>query len=160
MAEAARAAHAAMEARPAEEIATEIQRLENRTFRGQSGIAALADLRCARTAALTCEADAAKAADLARKRALIAASRGRFYAVTFTKKDGAHRVMKIQPPTLKFHVKGDAASDAGQRAAATRATRHPHLLPVWDAEAKAPRYVNLETVSRIAVNGRVHTFNA
>lgn len=159
-AEAARAAQAAMEARPSEDLAAEILHLENRTTLGQDGIAALSDLRRAHAVAVAREAEEARVVDMERKRALIAASRGRICAVTFTKKDGAQRVMKIQPATLKFHVKGDAASEAGQRAAATRAARHPHLLPVWDAEAKAPRSVNLETVSRIAVNGRVHSFNA
>ena len=52
----------------------------------------------------------------------------------------------------------EAASEAAKRAVATRAERHPHLLPVWDAEAKAPRSVNLATVSRISVNGQVHSF--
>ncbi|MDF0604031.1 hypothetical protein P1J78_25335, partial [Psychromarinibacter sp. C21-152] len=63
-------------------------------------------------------------------RELIASSKGRICAVTFTKKDGSRRVMKVQPATLKFHVKGNAATDAGRKASVTRASRHPHLLPV------------------------------
>lgn len=94
----------------------------------------------------------------AEKRALIASAKGRFCSVTFTKKDGTARTMKVQPATLRQHVKGSAASKAGQKATATRAARHPNLLPVWDVEAKAPRSVNLQTVSRIAVNGTVHEY--
>ncbi|MEZ5913445.1 MAG: hypothetical protein R3D84_15495 [Paracoccaceae bacterium] len=78
--------------------------------------------------------------------------------MTFTKADGTERAMKVQPAALKFHVKGDDASEAGRKAAATRAQRHPHLLPVWDAEKRAPRSVNLATIRRIAVGGTVHTF--
>lgn len=159
-AEEQRARRAAEATRPAAELDAEIIRLENRTFLGQDGIARLAALRRAHAAALTREAEEAKAADLAHKRALIASAKGRICAVTFTKKDGAQRVMKIQPATLKFHVKGDAATESGKKAAATRAAHHPHLLPVWDAEAKAPRSVNLETVSRIAVDGQIHLFDA
>ena len=83
-----------------------------------------------------------------------------FAAVTFIKKDGSERTMQVQPATLKFHVKGDAASEAAQKAVETRALRHPHLLAVWDAEAKAARSVNLATITRIAVNGTVHEFRA
>ncbi len=32
------------------------------------------------------------------------------------------------------------------------------LMPVWDVEAKAPRSINLATVTRIATGGHVHTF--
>lgn len=98
--------------------------------------------------------------DYAEKRALIAASGGRFCAVTFTKADGSERTMKVQPATLAKHIKGDAVSEAGKRATLTRKARHPHLLPVWDAEAHAPRSVNLATVSRIAVGGQVHEYRA
>ena len=94
----------------------------------------------------------------AEKRALIAAAAGRFCSVTFTKKDGTERTIRVQPATLRGHVKGKDASEAGRKASLTRVRRHPHLLPVWDAEANAPRSVNLATVSRIAANGQVHTF--
>lgn len=49
---------------------------------------------------------------------------------------------------------------AALRAEQTRKARHPHLLPVWDAKACAPRSVNLATISRIAVNGVVHEYRA
>ena len=95
---------------------------------------------------------------IAQKRALIESAAGRFASVVFTKKDGSQREMRVQPAKLKFHVKGSAASEAAQRAVETRKARHPHLLPVWDVEASAPRSVNLATVSRIAVDGAVHEY--
>ncbi len=98
--------------------------------------------------------------DLAAKRDLITSAGGRFCAVTFTKKDGTERRMQIQPAALRFRLRGEAASDAAKRATFTRQDRHPHLLPVWDVRAKAPRSINLRTVSRIAVNGHVHSFAA
>uniref|UniRef100_UPI0035940294 hypothetical protein n=1 Tax=Blastomonas sp. TaxID=1909299 RepID=UPI0035940294 len=93
------------------------------------------------------------------KQRLIAAAGGRFCAVTFTKADGTERTMQVQPATLQHHVKGDSATDAGKKAVATRKARHPHLMPVWDAQAKAPRSINLATISRIAVDGQVHQYS-
>lgn len=98
--------------------------------------------------------------DLARKRDLIAAAGGRFCGVTFTKKDGSLRRMQVQPAALRPRLKGAAASEPARRAALTREARHPHLLPVWDLRARAPRCINLATVSRIAVDGQVHRFAA
>lgn len=57
-----------------------------------------------------------------------------------------------------LRAKKEAATAAGKRAVATRKTVHPNLLPVWDAQAKAPRSINLATVSRIAVDGTVHEY--
>lgn len=98
--------------------------------------------------------------DLAQKRDLIASAGGRFCGVTFTKKDGTERRMQVQPAALDLRVKGDAASERAKRATLTREARHPHLLPVWDVRARAPRSINLATVSRIAVDGQVHRFAA
>ncbi len=107
---------------------------------------------------LRAELHRANASDYDEKRGLIEAEKGRIVAVTFTKKDGTEREMKVQPAKLKFHVKGDAAADARQRAVATRKARHPNLLPVWDVDAQAPRSINLGTVTRIAAGGHVHVF--
>ncbi len=98
--------------------------------------------------------------ELRARRDLIASAGGRFCAVTFRKKDGSERRMQVQPAALRPRLKGEAASDAARRAAFTRQERHPHLLPVWDVRARAPRSINLATVSRIAVDGRVHRFPA
>ena len=98
--------------------------------------------------------------ELAQKRDLIASAGGRFCGVTFTKKDGTERRMQVQPAALRLREKGDATSDRAQRATHTRQERHPHLLPVWDVRARAPRSITLRTVSRIAVDGQVHRFTA
>ncbi|NAZ36251.1 hypothetical protein [Rubellimicrobium sp. CFH 75288] len=96
--------------------------------------------------------------DLARRRDLIAGCGGRFCTVTFLKKDGSLRTMQVQPAALRLREKGERALPHARRAAATRAARHPHLLPVWDVRARAPRSVDLRTVRRIAADGRVHRF--
>ncbi|TNC74185.1 hypothetical protein [Rubellimicrobium roseum] len=99
-----------------------------------------------------------EAPDLAIKRDLLASAGGRFCGVTFVKTDGTERQMQVQPAALGPRLKGEAASERARRAARTREMRHPHLLPVWDVRAGAPRSINLRTVSRIAVDGRVHRF--
>ena len=111
-----------------------------------------------RTESELLEAVAEEAADLAEKRELIESAKGRFCSVTFIKKDGTERTMKVQPAALKFHIKGDEASEAAKKATATRKTRHPHLMPVWDIEARAVRSVNLATVQMIALDGLAHAY--
>lgn len=98
------------------------------------------------------------ASDYAKKRALINNAKGRFCSVVFIKKDGSERVMNVQPAKLAKHVKGDAATDAGKKGTATRKERHPHLFPVWDVRANAPRSINLETIQAVTVNGKTHAF--
>lgn len=146
---------AALSARTIAGLQTEIAALENTDTLGHAQINRMSKLRAALVVAQTHEA-AAKA--YAEKRALIAAASGRFCAVTFIKADGTQRTMQVQPATLARHVKGDAATDIGKRTTQTRKARHPHLLPVWDAHAKAPRSVNLATISRIAVDRQVHEY--
>lgn len=141
----------------AETIRALVEDMENTDRLGFDGIERLAAARRALGEAVAREAEA-EAEDFAAKRALIAAAQGRFCVVTFIKADGSRRVMRVQPAALKFHTKGDAASEAGRKAAETRAQRHPNLLPVWDAEAKAPRSVNLATVLSIKVDGATHNF--
>lgn len=144
--------------RPSAEIEAEIQTLENRTFLGHDGINRLSELRTAYHNSCEREAEERAKAEMEAKRRMIAAAKGRFVSVTFTKKDGSERVMRIQPATLKYHLKGKKASESASKAAQTRAERHPHLLPVWDADKAAARSVNLLTISRIAVDGAVHEF--
>ncbi|NEY90366.1 hypothetical protein [Tabrizicola oligotrophica] len=138
------------------QIRAAIVDLENRDFLGHAGLLELSEAQAALHAAVDSEA----AADLDAKRALIASAGGRFCTVIFTKADGTERAMKVQPAALKFHVKGDTATEAGKKATATRAERHPHLLPVWDADKRAPRSVNLATIREIRVNGATHSFRA
>lgn len=92
------------------------------------------------------------------RRATIAAAGGRIVAVTFTKADGTVRTMKVQPAALRSRVKGENASASARKAVLTRNASHPHLMPVWDVEARAVRSVNLATVSRIVADGMAHAY--
>lgn len=107
---AARAAQkrGALADRPIAAIEAEIADIEQRTYQGHEGRERLRELRAALQSAANREAQE-------KKRALIASAAGRFATVTFTKKDGSRRVMRVQPAKLKYHVKGAAASEAAQR---------------------------------------------
>ena len=91
-------------------------------------------------------------------KAKIESAKGQFCAVEFIKKDGTVRKMTIQPATLKFKVKGDAASDKAKRATATRKANNPHLLAVWDVKAQGVRSINLDTLTRLSVGGKTWEF--
>ncbi len=104
------------------------------------------------------EVAAGRAADFAEKRDLIASAKGRFCSVVFIKKDGTERAMQVQPAALAQHVKGNAATMAGKRAVITRKASNPHLLAVWDVQAKAPRSINLATVKSITLDGMAHAY--
>jgi len=140
----------------ADRLRNHIIALENTDRLGFEGIQRLRELK---TELVALEVEERREATQ-EKRDLITATEGKFASVTFIKKDGTLRQMRVQPASLKFHVKGDAATDAGRKGAETRAARHPHLMPVWDADKSAIRSVNLETVTRIAVGGQVHEFAA
>ena len=144
-AEAARMAQ--LVAMGVEALKAAILAAENADYQGHEGRARLADLQ---TALAQAEAE--------KKREIIQAAQGQFVGVTFTKKDGSLRAMKVQPAALKYHVKGEYASEVVRRAVEARKVNHPHLMPVWDVEAQAVRSVNLATVSRIAASGVVHAF--
>jgi len=96
--------------------------------------------------------------DYAKIKNLVNSSQGRFCSVTFIKKDGTERMMQVQPAQGRFHVKGAQASASAQKAVATRAANHPNLFNVWDVVKKGFRSINLDTVYRVAVNGRVYRF--
>lgn len=59
-------------------------------------------------------------------------------SVVLIKKVGTRCVMRVQPASLKFHVKGAAASEPAQRAAETRTPAF-----VLHVEAKFIRYQRL-----------------
>lgn len=131
------------------EIQGQIIALENKERIGAEGAERLNQLRRDLAEAHRREAE---------KKDLIASAAGRFCTVTFIKADGSERVMRVQPAMLRHHVKGETASEAARKAVTTRAAKHPHLFPVWDTEKGAPRSINLSTVTRIALDGAVHTY--
>ncbi|MEL7319741.1 MAG: hypothetical protein AAFN04_13995 [Pseudomonadota bacterium] len=146
---------------------TEIERLErqivlmeNTDTLGVAGMHELGELK-RMLRALKAEAIEAETTEpVKEKGAIILSQRGKFVSVTFIKRDGKPCRMRVQPATLKQHVEGEAATEAGQKAAETRRKHHPRLMPVWDIDAKAIRSVNLETVTRIAAGGQVHEYVA
>lgn len=145
-------AAAALLARSAASLWAEVQDMENRDRLGFHGIQRLSQLRRAYHAAKAredAEAEAQAQADIEEKRDLIQSAKGRFAAVTFIKKDGSTRVMRVQPAKLKYHVKGDAAAPSA---------RHPHLMAVLDADKAAPRSINLATVTEIRLDGLARTY--
>ncbi|GAB5447167.1 hypothetical protein [Gymnodinialimonas sp.] len=148
-AKAATAALKAMAVQSTADLLAQITALQNKDTMGHDGIARLAQLESALDTAKKREAE---------KRKLIAAGAGRICTVTFTKKDGTARTMKVQPAAMAKRVKGDGATDAGKCAALTRKATHPNLMPVWDVEARAARSINLATITRIAAMGQIHRF--
>lgn len=157
---AAKAATAMLK-RSAESLWYEIQDLENRDRLGHDGINHLSQLRREYYAAKQredVEVAAQAHADIEEKRDLIKSAKGRFATVTFTKKDGSARVMRVQPAKLKFHVKGDRAVASARKAVETRKARHPHLMAVWDTDKAAPRSINLATVTEVRLDGMAHAY--
>lgn len=78
--------------------------------------------------------------------------------VSFIKKDGTERKMCVQPAAAQYRVKGDSAAPERQQAAKTRAVQNPNLLNVWDCDRKAFRSINMDTVTRVACNGKEYLF--
>lgn len=140
-----------VELTPAKRLRRQVVAMENRTTLGWDGIQELSRLK----ADLVAVGAEERRVEAEKKRDIIKASEGHCCTVSFIKKDGSLRQMRVQPAGLKFHAKGDAATDAGRKGAVTRAARHPHLLPVWDAEKRVIRSVNLDTGTRVAVGGQV-----
>ena len=132
---------------------------EARPMLGHDGMATVAAMRAVLAEVEAADRAAAVATRRETVRKAILADGGRIVAVTFAKRDGTVRTMHVQPAAMASRVKGAAASPAGRQAAATRRHRHPELLPVWDVATGAIRSVNLDTVSRIAANGTVRTFD-
>lgn len=158
---AAAKAAAVLLSRSAASLWTEVQDMENRDRLGFHGIERLGQLRRAyydAKAREDAEAEAQAQADIAEKRDLIRSAKGRFASVTFIKKDGNVREMRVQPDKLKYHVKGHSASPSAQRATETRKARHPNLMAVWDADKAAPRSINLATVTEIRLDGMAHAY--
>ena len=89
---------------------------------------------------------------------LIYSNKGRFCSVTFIKKDGTTRKMSIQPASITSRLVGDAASDSAKQATETRKANNPNLLPVFDAQKKEIRSINMDTIISIKANGVTYKF--
>jgi hypothetical protein len=75
-------------------------------------------------------------------RNLIASSQGRFFTATFVKKNGETRVMNARIG-VKSHSAGGTPSTAA----------HEQYMTVFDAKINAYRTLNLETISKLKING-------
>ncbi|SDY75884.1 hypothetical protein [Citreimonas salinaria] len=111
------------------------------------------ELRTMAAEAERIEAAEQEAAALVAKASLIASAERA--VVTFTKANGDKRLMHVEPGELARRVSGKPSP-----AARTRKARHPHLMPVWDAEKAALRSINLATVNRVTIDGSDHVFSA
>lgn len=89
---------------------------------------------------------------------LIYSNKGRFCSVTFIKKDGSTRKMSIQPSSITSRLVGEAASDSAKQATETRKANNPNLLPVFDAQKKEIRSINMDTIVSIKANGVTYNF--
>ena len=72
---------------------------------------------------------------------LLESSKGKFFTVTFTKKDGSTRVLNGRLGVTK-HLKGGK-----------KTVTQENYLTVFDTQKKAYRTVNVDTVQSVKVNG-------
>ena len=79
----------------------------------------------------------------------------RIGCVTYFKKDGTLRRLRYQRAAEASRILG---TERGQRASATRARNHPHLMSVWDIGKHGWRTVNLETVISVRSNGKTRRY--
>ncbi|MEM6890929.1 MAG: hypothetical protein AAF636_22750 [Pseudomonadota bacterium] len=114
--------------RPSSDLWAAIQALENQSTLGHAGIERLSALQSDYHEARQREAEEKARAEMEAKRKMIASAKGRFVSVTFTKRDGTERQMRIQPATLKLNLIGEAASESARRAVRTRAERQ-RIMP-------------------------------
>lgn len=75
-------------------------------------------------------------------------TKGRFFTVKFTKKDGSERIMTARLG-VKVHTKGG-----------NNTTAHiPNMLTVWEPKIKQYRNINLDTVHYVHANRQSIEFN-
>ena len=79
---------------------------------------------------------------------LIAATNGRFFAVTFTKKDGTTRLLNGRTAVTRHLHGGKRTTDPAQ------------FATVYDVHAKGYRSVNYSTIQALVIGGRRYTVAA
>ena len=67
--------------------------------------------------------------------------RGRFFSATFIKKDGSVRHMTCRTGVAKY-VKGNKPSYS-----------YDHLVRVWDSQVQDYRFINIDTLIGLRMNG-------
>lgn len=90
--------------------------------------------------------------------ALLPDNRPEFAHVTFIKADGTERKMTINRAAMKGKLAKNP-DPVKKRAAETSRVINPHLLTVYDVDAKDIRYVNMDSVKEIRAFGKVWEFH-
>ncbi len=80
--------------------------------------------------------------------ALLKQTNGRFFTVTFTKKNGEVRTMNCRLGVKKFLKNGDTVNRS-----ITDIKEPKQYLNVWDNTKRAYRSVNMETIIAVQVDG-------
>lgn len=80
--------------------------------------------------------------------------------VSFIKKDGSERLMKINHKKFAEHMKevNEEISKSVKKASETRKKNNPHLKPVWDVDKNGLRSINMDTVFKIETPDTIHYF--
>ena len=87
--------------------------------------------------------------------AVIASAGSRFLSVDYAKKDGTITRRVFQTHAGRALLAGDSASDSAKQAVETRKANNPHLVSLYDMTAHGWRSLNLDTTSRMAIDGKV-----
>jgi len=77
-------------------------------------------------------------------RKMIEGSEGKFFSVVFKKANGDLREMNCRTG-VKKHLRGGDSTTAHK----------DNLVTVWDTEKKAYRCINLDTVTKVSLEGKV-----
>lgn len=95
----------------------------------------------------------------AQVRALLATAGARFITIDFTKKDGTPRSLTYNAKAAASRTVGDAASESAKQAVETRASNNPNLINVWDHAKQGFRSINMDTITRIKIDGTEYTIS-
>lgn len=91
-------------------------------------------------------------------RKIISDAGSQFIGIEFKKKsDGSNRVLNVQQPAIKNHIKGDKAEEQYIRAAKTRKDNNPNIMNVYSRDKQAIRSFDMNTLIRITVAGKTYT---
>jgi hypothetical protein len=80
---------------------------------------------------------------------LIRDTKGKFFTVTFIKKDGTTRVMNARLGVKAYLKGGDLPYDAASKG----------LIPVFDIPKRAYRMVNINTISNLKIGNNEYTIS-
>jgi hypothetical protein len=88
-------------------------------------------------------------------KALFAEAGSHIFVVKFFKVDGTERTMTVQMKAMQGHFAEEIAPGM-KEAIAKRKENNPHLLTVWDLSVGDFRFVNMNTLYEVHMNGSVY----